>query len=262
MNMKQMIRKSRTLELLRAGETVFMTKSNLADARVVEIAGLAGFPCIWVDYEHVPNDLRVIEDQVWAGKAHDMDVMVRVPRGPYSDYIHPLEMDAAGIMVPHVMSPEDAEKVVWMTRFHPEGRRPVDGGNADGLFTMLPQADYTGTMNHERFVVLQIEDPEAMEAVDEIAAVPGYDVLFFGPGDYSHSIGHSGEMDHPDVVAGFRKVAEAALRHGKYAGTVAGPGNAKERIEMGYRLLGVGADVVALSIYFNETMEALRAAVN
>ncbi len=67
--------------------------------------------------------------------------MVRVARGSYSDHVKPLELDAAGIMVPHIMSLADARRVVSMTRFHPIGRRPVDGGNADGSYTAVDTLD-------------------------------------------------------------------------------------------------------------------------
>ncbi len=94
------IRPSRVLRKLRSGAVASCVKINLADARAVEIAGLAGFDCIWADMEHVGNDLSVIEKQIWAAKAHNTDVLVRVSRGSYSDYIRPLELDASGIMVP------------------------------------------------------------------------------------------------------------------------------------------------------------------
>ena len=139
-----------------------------------------------------------------------------------------------------------------MTRFHPIGRRPVDGGNADAKYCMVPTHEYTKQANEQRFIVLQIEDPEAMEQIEEIAALPGFDMLFFGPGDYSHAIGHPGEMDHPLVQEGFRKVAECAKRHGKFAGTVGGKANAAERVAMGYQFLNIGADVLALDAYFKD----------
>ena len=246
------MRRSRTLELLRAGKPAFSVKLNTSDPRVTEIAAMMGMPCIWVDMEHTANDYAVTETQIYAAKAHDTDILCRVPRGAYSDYIRPLELDAAGIMVPHVMSVEDAQKVVYMTRFHPLGRRPVDGGNADGRFGMIPQAEYNRQANDQRFIVLQIEDPEAMEQVEEIAQVPGYDILFFGPGDFSHSIGHSGNIKHPEVVAGFEKVAAAAKKHGKFAGTVGSMDNAQELLDMGYQYINLGADVVALCQYFKE----------
>ena len=245
------IRRSRTLELLRAGKIVMSVKLNTTDPRVVEIAAMMGIPCIWVDMEHTPNDYFVTENQIRAGKIYDTDILVRVPRGSYSDYIRPLELDAAGIMVPHVMSVEDAKKVVHMTRFHPIGRRPMDGGNADGNYCNIPSAaEYNRQCNEQRFTIFQIEDPEAMDQIEEIAQVPGYDILFYGPGDYSHSIGHSGDMSHPDVVAGFKKVADAARKYGKFAGTVGGPANAKELVEMGYQFINLGSDVGALGSFF------------
>lgn len=248
------MRKSRVLELLRAGKTVFSVKLNSADPRIVEMAALFGIPCIWVDMEHTANDYAITEAQIMAGKINNTDILCRVPRGSYSDYIRPLELDAAGIMAPHVMSAEDARQVVNMTRFYPIGRRPVDGGNADAVYGRLSQAEYNRQANDQRFIVLQIEDPEAMDQIEEIAKVPGYDILFFGPGDYSHAIGHSGEFDHPDVLAGYQKVADAAKKYGKFAGTVTvGPReNAKKLQAMGYRYLNLGSDVGALNQYFDD----------
>ena len=249
------MRRSKTLEMLRAGKTVISTKCNTSDPRVVEIAAMMGFPCIWVDTEHTANDYFVTEKQIMAAKMYDADVLVRIPRGSYSEYIRPLELDAAGIMVPHVMSVEEAKEIVRMTRFHPIGRRPVDGGNADAKYCMVPTHEYTQQANDQRFVILQIEDPEAMEQIDAIAAVEGFDMLFFGPADYSHAIGVPGQMDHPEVVAGFRRVAEAAKKHGKFAGTVGTKANAAERLAMGYQFMNIGADVVALDNYFKDIYE-------
>ncbi|MBI2438772.1 MAG: aldolase, partial [Lentisphaerae bacterium] len=93
------MRKSKVLAKLRSGKVVCSFKTNLDSARATEIAAMAGFECIWTCLEHGPNDLSLIERQINAAKAWDVDVMVRVARGSYSDYIHPLELDAAGLMV-------------------------------------------------------------------------------------------------------------------------------------------------------------------
>ena len=248
------MRPSRTLAKLRAGAVASCFKLNLADARAMEIAALAGFDCLWSDMEHVPNDLAVIENGIWAAKAHDTDVMVRVSRGSYSSYIRPLELDAAGIMVPHVMSLADAQAVVRMTRFHPLGRRPVDGGNADGAYCDIEFTDYLKQANEQRFVIVQIEDPEPLDELEAIASTPGIDMLFFGPGDFSHGIGAPGQWNHPQLLDARRRVAEAALAHGKFAGTVASPANLDELVAMGYRFLAMGADVVGLSQYCKSIM--------
>ncbi|NLC83018.1 MAG: aldolase [Lentisphaerae bacterium] len=250
------MRPSRTLAKLRAGGIASCFKLNLADARAAEIAALAGFDCLWTDREHVPNDLSAVEACIWAAKAHDTDVIVRVSRGGYSDYIRPLELDAAGIMVPHVMSLADAQNVVRMTRFHPVGRRPVDGGNADGAYCGVAFNDYLLQANEQRMVIVQIEDPEPLDDLDAIAALDGIDMLFFGPGDFSQGIGAPGEWTHPRLLEARRRVAEAALAHGKFAGTVAGPDQIDAWVDMGYRFLSVGADVVGLSQYCGTLMAA------
>jgi 4-hydroxy-2-oxoheptanedioate aldolase len=254
------IRPSRVLKKLRAGEIVCCFKMNLTCARVADLATALGFDCIWVDMEHTSVGWSDVEKIILAAKTHDADVMVRVARGSYSDYIRPLELDAAGIMVPHCMSVEDAKTVARTTRFHPLGRRPVDGGNADGVYCNVPFVDYLKQANEQRFIVIQIEDPEPLGELEQIAAVPGIDMLFFGPGDFSHAIGAPGEMNHPRVIEARKRVAEAALAQGKFAGTMGNSENLEELIEMGYRFINMGADVLGLNSYCRKLLEKFRAA--
>lgn len=252
------LRPSRVLERLRAGHMATCTKLNLADPRAVEIAALAGFDCVWLDREHTANTDLGIENMIRAAKAHQVDTVVRVARGNYSALIHPLEVDATGVMVPHVMSLADARQVAHFAKFHPIGRRPVDGGNADGGFCMVDSRDYIREANEQRFVIVQIEDPEPMAELEAIAQVPGIDMLFFGPTDYSQGIGAPFQFDDPRVVEARRLVAAAARKHGKIAGTVAGLGSLRTYYDEGYRFLSVGADVIALGQYFRDHVKALR----
>jgi 4-hydroxy-2-oxoheptanedioate aldolase len=252
-----LFRPSRVLRKLRAGKPAFSTKTNLADPRVVELIGMIGFDCIWTCMEHVPSDWSTIDNQVRAAKAHGMDTMVRVAKGCYSDYVCPLEADATGIMVPHLMSAAEARQVVRTTRFHPLGRRPVDGGNTDGAFCLLSPQEYMAQANRERFVICQIEDPEPMAEIDEIAAIDGIDMLFFGPGDFSHGIGKPGEYGAPEVVDARRRIAAACKRHGRIAGTVAGVGNVAQLLDEGFLFLNLGADVALLTEGFIKIHDAL-----
>jgi 4-hydroxy-2-oxoheptanedioate aldolase len=237
---------SRVLQKLRAGEVVTCTKLNLESSRVVEIMAMAGYDCLWLDMEHVPNDWLNLEKQILAAKAHGTDVLVRVSRGSYSDHVKPLELDATGIMVPHIMGLEDARNVARMTRFHPIGRRPVDGGNADGAYCQVNFLDYLKQANEQRFVVVQIEDPEPLPELEAIAQVPGIDMLFFGPGDFSQGIGAPGQWGHPEMARTRQRVAEVCRAHGKFAGTVGSPAQAPELVAMGYQFISIGADVVHL----------------
>jgi 4-hydroxy-2-oxoheptanedioate aldolase len=252
------MRESRVLKKLRAGEIVSCFKINLSDARASEIAAISGFDCVWTDQEHIGQDWSILASNIWATKAHDTDMLVRVPKGSYSDFIRPLELDATGIMVPHIMSAAEAESVIAMTRFHPVGRRPIDGGNSDGAYTALDFNEYLVQANQQRFIILQIEDPEPLEELEEIAALDGYDMLFFGPGDFSQGIGAPGEWNHPKLIETRKRVAEVARKHGKFAGTVGGPGNLDELVAMGYQFVSVGADVVGIKNYCEGLVSAFN----
>lgn len=130
-------RKSRLLRELNAGANPCTLKLNLNDPRIIELAGLAGAAAVWLCNEHVPNDWTNLEHQVRAAKLHDMDTIVRVSKGSYSDYVKPFEMDATAIMVPHVGTAEEARKIVEMTRF-----QPLDAGPLMGEISMAPSASF------------------------------------------------------------------------------------------------------------------------
>jgi len=240
---------------IREGRLATSLKININHPNVIELAGLAGASSVWICNEHVPSDWSQMEHCIRAAKIHDMDVIVRVSKGSYSDYVKPFEADAAAIMVPHVASAAEAHQIVDMCRFYPVGRRALDGGNVDGAFCQTPMSEYLAASNREKFLILQIESPEAIEVIDEIAAVPGFDFLLFGPGDYSHRIGHAGDIGHPDVLTARRKVEEAARNHGKHLFGVAAGGTPQEMLDRGYTISHVGSDVWALGEAFRKAVE-------
>ena len=245
------MRPSRVLRQMRAGQVATCTKLNLSDPRNVELAAMCGFDCIWIDMEHVPNSMKDVESTVRAAKIYDVDVLTRVSKGCYSDIVRPLEADSAGIMVPHLMSLDEAKQIVYYTKFHPIGRRPLDGGNADGAYCLVNAKDYIRQANEERFTVVQIEDPEPLSQLDDICRLPGIDMIFFGPADFSQGIGDPCGND-PRIDEARRLIAATARKYGKFAGTVGSTGNFDALVEMGYTFISVGADVVALSKYYEQ----------
>jgi len=244
------VRHSRILKKLRAGQIPTCLKLNLADARVVELACLSGADAVWLCNEHVPNDWLNLEHMIRAARVHDVDCIVRVAKGSYSDYVKPFEAGATGLMVPHVATAAEARKIVEMTRFQPLGRRPIDGGNIDGAFCLIPTVDYIAQCNQEQFLILQIESPEALANVEEIAAVPGFNGLLFGAGDFSHLSGKPGQVGCPETVAARKRVATAARANGKFAMTPGQIASWEEQAAEGYNVFNLGADVIGIGDYF------------
>ena len=89
-------------------------------------------------------------------------------------------------------------------------------------------------------------------------SVPGIDIIFFGPGDFSQSVGKPGDLNCSEVVAARKKVAECALKHGKFAGTVGSIQNVNELHDLGYQFVNLGADVVSFGQYCINIQEKLQ----
>lgn len=252
------MRKSRVLRKIRDGKVAFSFKLNLNDPRVAELAAMSGIDCLWLDMEHVPSDYGVIENMIRAAKIYDCDVLTRIARtGKYGDIIRPLEADSTGIMVPHLMNLKEAKEVVYFSKFHPIGRRPLDGGNADGKFCLVDADKYIKQANEERFTVIQIEDPEPMAELEEICALPGIDMIFFGPADFTQGMGKPNCFGDEELLNARKLVAKTARKYGKMAGTVGGLANKDALIEEGFNFINLGADVVALGMYFNDITSKL-----
>ena len=255
-------RSSRVLAALRQSQLPLVLKINLSDPRVVEIAGLSGVDAVWLCMEHVPNDWLGIEQQIRAARVHDIDSLVRVAKGSYSDYVRPLEADATGIIVPHVVTADEARAIVDWVRFQPLGRRAMDGGNIDGQFCQLPVEDYLRHSNEERIIILQIESPEGLANIDAIAAVPGYNGIMFGPGDFSHRIGRPGKIDDPEVVAARQRVAAAARRNGKFAMSAGIFAPLSDLVTEGHQVFNIGADVIGLGSYAKQRLEHVHGQID
>jgi 4-hydroxy-2-oxoheptanedioate aldolase len=253
------MRESRVLKVIKKGKTAISVHLHFSDPGIVEITAMYGcFDCLWLDMEHIPGDWEAMKTAINTSKLYDTDTLIRVDKGGYSPILKPLEIDATGIMVPHLMSLQEAEDIVRTTKFHPLGRRPLDGGNADGKYCQIPVKKYIEFVNRERFILVQIEDPEPMKELRDICFLPGIDAIFFGPADFSQGIGKPGETNCPEVLDARREIAARAREAGKIAGTVGGLGNLKELIDEGYNFVNIGADFIALNDYYKAIKDKLE----
>ena len=258
------MRRSKVLEQLRAGKAAVSVNISLStNPLAVEIAGRSGIDGIWIDSEHRPYTQREIAEMITAGRVADIDCFVRIRKGEgYTSFFRPLEDGAAGIMVPHVATRDEAEWVVRNAKFPPIGRRGMENVMPDADLGFVDTLDYVEHANRQTFVAIQIEDVEALDELDGIAAVEGIDILFIGPADLTFSMGIPLQLDHPRYREAVACIAAAAAKNGKWWGLPVPNGEAVTRyVEQGARFLNLGGDYGMLREGFRATRETFDAAI-
>lgn len=239
-------------------DPVLVVKSNFMSPAIVEMMGTMGFDCLWLCNEHLPVDISRLDHMVTAARASGMDVVLRRPLGgSYADFLQPLEMGVHGFMIPRVRSVDLLRQAVADIKFPPEGKRGLDGVNADAEFGLLDLEDYLARANRETFIVAQIEDGESLALVDEVAAMPGIDVVFIGHADLSLSLGIPGQLRDPRIMEAIDLVAKACRKHGKHAGIPArDPDDAAMLMDKGFRFFSGASDYRFVKNGLLETRDA------
>ena len=241
------MRRSRVLEKLRQGKVACATNLSWGvSPRIVEMAGIIGYDSVWIDNEHRPFDDRDLSQLILATRCADIDALVRVRREEgYTAVSRPLEEGASGVICPRIVCPEEVEEIVGNAKFYPEGRRAMENVSPDADFGFTDSLDYIAHANRETMVIIQIETKEALDCVEDIAAVPGVDLLFFGPGDMSQALGRPFDFDDSGLKLEepVRAIAAAADKAGiAWGTTVADAEAAKPFLDAGARWINVGGD--------------------
>lgn len=239
------MRRSKTLARLRAGQPVRMAAVSHFLPAAAKHAAHFGFDCLWWDLEHRTMSEREVQAFLAFCHLFDIDCMVRSPTLEKIKLYRYFEDGAAGLMIPHCNTAERAKQIVDAVKFPPIGDRGLDGAGLDSDFYIQGGLEFTDQANAETFIVVQIETPEAIENIDAIAATPGIDVLFIGPGDLSLRIRKN---NHRLTLAeATDRVAEAAAKHGKVWGIPVGSAEQlREMTAKGARFCNYGGDFGAV----------------
>ncbi len=210
---------------------------------------VAGSGCDWVliDAEHSPNGLESLLAQLHAVAAYPVAPVVRPPFGDTVIIKQMLDLGAQNLLIPMVDTAEQATEIVRAVRYPQNGVRGVGSSLARSSRWNRVEG-YLGRADQTISLTVQIESATAVENVDAIAAVDGVDALFVGPADLAASMGHLGQQNHPEVVAGVLRAIEAGKAAGKPVGVNAFVAADAERyIDAGAAFVAVGADVAILA---------------
>lgn len=182
------------------------------------IAKTCGFDWLFIDMEHSSLDVDLASQIAIAALPLGVTPIVRVPGKEHHHASRLLDSGAQGIVVPHVDTLEEAERVVSHCKYPPIGHRSVVGVLPQFAYQPMSVADATRTANQEILVVVMVETPKAIENVEAIAAVPGVDVVLVGTNDLCAELGIPGQFADAKVEDAYRKVIAACKKHGKYPG--------------------------------------------
>jgi 2-dehydro-3-deoxyglucarate aldolase/4-hydroxy-2-oxoheptanedioate aldolase len=231
---------------LAAGQLVrVMHFTGYATPKIVEMAGrLGNLHGMWFDQEHATIPHVDLELLLIACRAAGKDAFARVPPTDYATIMRPMEAGCSGVMVAQVRSLEEVERAVEWAKYPPAGKRGFFGGNVESGFGTVEMAKHVATANRERWLAIQIETPEAVEIVEQIAAAQGVDWLFVGPADLSVTLGVPGDFLHAKCIDALKRVASATKKAGKAWGTLSRDvEHARRCRELGCQLFSIFGDL-------------------
>ncbi|HMO83623.1 MAG TPA: aldolase/citrate lyase family protein [Lacipirellulaceae bacterium] len=249
---------ARFRQKLAAKELCLGAGITLADPAIVEALA----PCVdfvWIDLEHSHLSHESVLAHLIAARAGNIAALVRVPDSDLGRIKPILDIGADGIIVPQVRTATEVRKIVDLSRYAPLGhrgygpRRPAEYGRRGGR-------EFMDQSNQHLFVAVQIENQDALEAVEDIAAVEGLDSLALGPYDLSVSLGHAGDLGHADVIAAITRVVNAAQRGGKHMGTGMGAyaNDALAAVHWGIQWIQCGDDYGYMVAHAEALMSGIR----
>jgi 4-hydroxy-2-oxoheptanedioate aldolase len=236
------MRPNKVKQLWREGKPVRATWCTTGDALTAEVLGNAGFDAVLLDSQHGfgidPRTAGLVYQAISSTPAVPM---VRVP---WNDPVHiqyALDAGAYGVIVPLVNTPEEAARAAGATRYPPVGFR----SNGPNRVTLYAGGDYVEQANNEIICLVMIETLEAISNLEAIAATPGIDGFFIGPGDLAMSMGLPAGIgsNSPEWEANVLHVRDVAHAHGLVVGIAPfGAADARRRTDMGFQFCPMGSD--------------------
>jgi len=197
--------------LLKAGQPAVGVTITVASPEVVAQAAGLGFDYLWIEMEHSPVTLETARNMILATRGLKAIPFIRVPVNELWTAKRALDIGALGVIFPFTSTPELARQAVAACKYPPLGRRGAGPGLA--TFRWPATEGYSNFADRNVMVIAIIEEKCAVKKIDEIAAVPGLDVLFIGVNDLSFSYGHRGRQDVAEVQEAIRKIVAVAKRN-------------------------------------------------
>jgi staphyloferrin B biosynthesis citrate synthase len=206
-----------------------------------EIFGALGYDFVVIDEEHAPFDRAITDIVLLAARASNVAGIVRVSSDDPAKILSCLDCGATGVLVPHVASVEKARAIAAAARYR-GGRRGYSGSPRAGAYGATPMWALVDEQDASVCTIAMIEDPEALDHIDAIAAVDGIHGLFIGRGDLTVALGAKSSADASVKDAVVRVIAAAKKVAKPVCVMVASSAEAKDFADLGASAFIISSD--------------------
>ena len=227
---------------------------SLGSPVVAELAALSGFDWLLFDLEHGAGSEASLLANLQAIRGTPALPIVRVG-APHPDLIlHALDWGAAGIMVPHIESADQARACLQAMHYPPRGRRGLSRSARAHDYGLRPTDAVPPPL-----LFAQIESLAGIEHVDAIAAVEGVDVLFVGPADLGYDLSAHGNGHAPPFADCLARVVTAARAAGKHPGILSrDSADLPSLVAQGFTHIALDSDVAILRQRYRHLLQHAR----
>ena len=226
---------------LAAGRAVYGLWITLESASIAEMAAGLGLDWIVIAAEHGHLDWKEILDHVRATVRSDTVALVRLAELNCGFIKRALDIGADGVVLPWMETVAQLKQAIAFASFPPEGVRGIGAERATAWGQCLNQ--HTCEANEHVLVVPIIETVTGGKNIKELCQVPGVELFFFGPVDYSASAVYRGQWEGPGVAAELLSIKDTIRASGKHSGILGTSAeNLLERRHQGFHMLGLGID--------------------
>jgi 2-keto-3-deoxy-L-rhamnonate aldolase RhmA len=197
-------------EALHSGKRIYGTLIISTSPKWIEVMAGIDLDCVFIDTEHIPLDWHELGWMCRAYRALGMAPIVRIARPDPYEACRVLDMGATGIVAAYVETAEEVNRLRGAVKLRPLKGRKLEAilsgrGRLEGDL-----ADYIEKANENNVLLVNIESVPALEALDEMLAVPGLDGVLIGPHDLSCSLGIPEQYDHPRMDKAVREIISKA----------------------------------------------------
>jgi len=240
------MKESRFAQLLAEKKPALGCWITLTDPGIAIILANAGYDWVMVDTEHNPFTETQVQGIIHALRDTDVTPIIRVRGNDPAHIKWVLDTGAGGIIIPVLDNAEDVLRAVQAAKYYPLGNRGYGPLRATDFWAHTKE--YNARANKEILLICQVECPGAVNEIEKIVQIDGLDGIWIGPGDLAHSMGHMGNVNHPDVQASIIRVIKAAIKHGKPWGIpVRTVEDMLRYVRQGALLMTLGSDSFLLS---------------